>query len=226
MINNKSTFLIGFLANSIGKYLFRLYAINSNILRRVILKMVIKLEGGQVYSKTLRRIFAAYHNIKIGMYTYGSCFSIENIPVGTEIGRYCSFAQNVRIFNGNHPMENKSTHPFFYNPTLKYVSKEMITRTKLVIGNDVWIGFNVIVLPSVASIGDGAIIGAGSVVTKDVPPFTVVVGNPAKIIKKRFANETIQNILKSPWWNKTIEELSVDVEEFMWPLEGRRSEFK
>lgn len=153
------------------------------------------------------------------MYSYGSCFSPQYIPSGTEIGRYCSFAQNVYIFNGNHPLKNKSMHPFFYNPKFKYVDRDMIPRKKLIIGNDVWIGFNAIILPSVSKIGNGAVIGAGSVVTKDVPPFAVVAGNPAKIIKFRFSESKIQEITKSAWWNKNINELEKETRSFLTPIE-------
>ena len=96
----------------------------------------------------------------------------------------------------------------------------MIPRTKLVIGNDVWIGHNAIILPSVSNIGDGAVIGAGSVVTKDVPPFAVVAGNPAKIILYRFSEEKIREIMKSPWWGKDINELKNEFDSFLLPLEG------
>ena len=194
-----------------------LYAVKR--MRRKILSLVTRLEGGQLYSTTLRRIFVAYHDIKIGEYSYGSCFMPQRIPRGTEIGRYCSFAEGVIVFNGNHPLERKSTHPFFYNPVFKYVDKDMVPRTKIKIGNDVWVACNALIMPSVTKIGDGAVVGAGSVVTKDVPPFAVVAGNPAKIIKYRFSEEKIQQILKSPWWDKGIEELKAELPGFLVSVE-------
>ena len=87
-------------------------------------------------------------------------------------------------------------------------------RTKLFVGNDVYIGLNVTILPSVSSIGDGAVIGAGSVVVKDVPPYAVIGGNPSKIIKYRFEQETIDKITESAWWEKDINELKADELEF------------
>jgi virginiamycin A acetyltransferase len=196
---------------------YHLYSIKP--LRKIIIKVISKLEGGEFYSVTLRRIASSYHNVQVGMYSYGSCFIFRNIAPGTEIGRYCSFADGVTIFNGNHPLENKSMHPFFYNPRCKYVTKDMIARTRLIIGNDVWIGHNAIILPSVKAIGDGAVIGAGSVVTKDVLPFAVVTGNPAKIIKYRFSEDKMREIMKSAWWDKNIEEIKQkEFVDFLSPL--------
>ena len=203
----------------ISKFLYYLYALEIWTIRKFVLKIVTRIEGGEAYSLTLRRIFSSYHGIKIGMYSYGSCFSPQHIPVGTEIGRYCSFAKNVHVFNGNHPVMNISMHPFFYNPVFKYVDKNMIRRTKLIIGNDVWIGFNAIILPSVSRIEDGAVIGAGSVVTKDVPHFAIVAGNPAKIIKYRFSEGKITEIIKLRWWEKDMSELESDIDSFLSPIE-------
>jgi len=203
----------------IANFLYYLYAANKESFRKIILRIVTRIENGEAYSLTMRRIFLSYHNIKIGMYSYGGCFSPERIPSGTEIGRYCSFASQVYIFNGNHPIERKSMHPFFYNPRFKYVIKDLIPRRKLVIGNDVWVGFNAIILPSVSKIGDGAVIGAGSVVTKDVTPFAVVAGNPAKIIKYRFKEEKIKQIIESAWWDKDINELKNDFDSFLSRIE-------
>ena len=90
----------------------------------------------------------------------------------------------------------------------------MINRTTTVIGNDVWIGQNVIILPSVSVIGNGAVIGAGSIVTKNVPPFAIVAGNPAKIMKYRFSDDIINRIEQSAWWDKSIEDLKKNKMEF------------
>lgn len=181
--------------------------------RKAIIRMVCKLEGGEFHSETLREIFSKYHDIKIGLYSYG-CFSPENIPAGTVIGRYCSFAKGFLILSGNHPLNCKSTHPFFYNPSVGYVDELLITRTKINIGNDVWIGANATILPSVSRIWDGAVIGAGSVVTKNVPPFAVVAGNPAKILRYRFTEETINRIIQSVWWDRDIESIKEKPDEF------------
>lgn len=193
--------------------LYKIYKLKNEHLRDKVLSIIKISEKGEFYSKTLRRLFLDYHNIHVGMYSYG-CFSTKNIPSGTIIGRYCSFAKDVSVLNGNHPLKFKSLHPFFYNPVLKYVDQLLITRTKLSVGHDVWIGQNALILPSVSLIDNGAVIGAGSVVTKNVPPFAVVAGNPAKIIKYRFSQKTIEQIMQSEWWNKDIDEIKHNEMEF------------
>ena len=160
--------------------LHKLYALDNGQLRKYVLKYIARMEGGQPYSATIRKIFQDYHRIEIGMYSYGGCFSIDNVPDGTIVGRYCSFASEFSILNGNHPAKFKSQHPFFYNPAFGYVKELLITRSKLVIENDVWIGHGAIILPAVTRIENGAIIGAGCVVTKNVPPYAIVAGNPAR----------------------------------------------
>ena len=200
---------------SLSSILYRLYALNNDAMREVILKLVTRLEGGQFYSKTLRAIFKKYHNIEIGMYSYGGCFSLHNVPPGTIIGRYCSFAGHFNILKGNHPLKFMSLHPFFYNPVLGYVDELRITRTDLTIENDVWIGQNAIILPSVNKIENGAVIGAGSVVTENVPPFSVVAGNPARVIKYRFTPSVINQIIESGWWSRNIDDLKTDNFEFL-----------
>jgi acetyltransferase-like isoleucine patch superfamily enzyme len=91
----------------------------------------------------------------------------------------------------------------------------MIPRTKLVVGNDVWIGYNTIILPSVSHIFDGAVIAAGSVVTKDVPPFAVIAGNPASIIKYRFSEQKIKEMIDTAWWDKDMDEIKNDFSDFL-----------
>ena len=208
----------------LSKLLFRLYSLEIRKLRKIILALVTRLEGGQVYSETLRKIFTYYHKIEIGKYSYGGCFDSYAIAPFTKIGRYCSFAAGVRVFNGNHPLEFKSMHPFFYNPALGYVQKELIPRTRLIIGNDVWVGHNVLITPNVKSIGDGAAIGSGAVVTKDVPDYAVVAGNPAKIIRYRFSEKKMLETKASKWWEKDIDELRESIEEFTRPLEEKDSQ--
>jgi acetyltransferase-like isoleucine patch superfamily enzyme len=198
----------------LSKLLHKLYACKRPRVRRVVRFVAGKLEGGQMISPTLRKIFADYHQIEIGLYSYGSCFNPHAIARFTKIGRYCSFADGVRVFNGNHPVEFKSTHPYFYNPAFGYVETELIPRNRLTIGNDVWFGYNSVVLPGVESIGDGAVIGAGAIVTKNIPDFAVVVGNPARVVRYRFPEETQKEIISSQWWKKSMEELQRDLPEF------------
>jgi len=161
------------------------------------------------YSPTIRKIFLEVHGIEIG---YGSvksgCLELSNIKGRVRFGNYCSIARTAKFFTVNHPIDCFTSHAITYNPRLGYVKKDCLNRQKtLVIGHDVWIGENALVLPSVNSIGNGAIIGAGSVVTKDVEPYTIVGGNPAKPIRKRFNEETIRLLEESRWWLLEKDEL-------------------
>ncbi len=127
------------------------------------------------------------------------------------IGKFCQIAAGVEfIMNGaNHQMNAVSTYPFFTmigfeaNPPK---TSDMPLKGDTVIGNDVWIGQNAVILPGV-HIGDGAIIGANSVVGSDVAPYTIVVGNPAKVLRKRFDEELINLLLEWKWWDKPISEI-------------------
>ncbi len=201
--------------DSYSKILYNLYKIHK--LRSVVIKLLNKLEKGQFYSETLRVIFEDFHEIEVGKYSYG-CFEPVNIRPMTKIGRYCSIGKGVKIFNANHPIRHKSLHPFFYDPVFNIVKKEILNRRWVTIGNDVWIGANAIITPSVESIGDGAIIGTGAIVTKDVPNFAIVAGNPAKIIKYRFDDKTIKTLLAEKWWKKNIEDIG-NINEFTKPYE-------
>ncbi|WP_156180383.1 CatB-related O-acetyltransferase [Rufibacter radiotolerans] len=151
--------------------------------------------------------------VELGAFSY----MVSGFICGTKIGRYCSFGENIQIGRQSHPLNWISTSPFLYlnnsmivpfNEDLKEVTTQEIqylpvpptSLQRTVIGNDVWIGHGAMVLPGV-TIGDGAIIAAGSVVTKDVPPYAIVGGNPASFIKFRLPFELISEIQKTEWWN-------------------------
>lgn len=187
-----------------------LYRLNNRYLRRLVREVLYRSLEAEIYSKTLRDIYSKYRNVRVGMYSYG-CFHPPYLPPGTEVGRYTSVARDLKVIGESHPITHKSSHPFFFNPDLGYVTDCLAKRReKLIIGNDVYIGLDVTILPTVTSIGDGAVVAAGSVVIKDVPPFAVVGGNPAKVIKFRFSAETVEKIAASRWWEKDIEELKMD----------------
>ena len=130
--------------NLITRILYWVYGFNKRRLRRIILKVVARLEGGQLRSTTLRRIFSKYHDVHIGSYSYGGCFDPESLPPGTSVGRYCSFSQ-FKVLSRNHPTIWLSTHPFFFNPNLDVVLDDILPHTKLAIGNDVWIGYGAVI---------------------------------------------------------------------------------
>ena len=128
------------------------------------------------------------------------------------IGKFCQIAAGVEFVmnDANHKMNAVTTFPFY---TLEgWEMKipdpaEMPFKGNTVIGNDVWIGQNAVILPGV-HVGDGAIIGANSVVGSDVASYTIVIGNPAKVLRKRFDDELIGLLLKFKWWDKSIEEIN------------------
>lgn len=135
---------------------------------------------------------------------------LYHYPVNHEkliIGKFCSIACGAKfLFNSaNHTLKSLSTYPFAlmydeWNMDKKDVAKGWDNKGDIVIGNDVWIGYNAIILSGV-KIGDGAIVATGAVVTKDVKPYEIVGGIPAKIIRKRFSDEVIIKLQKMKWWN-------------------------
>lgn len=145
-------------------------------------------------------------NCTVGFGTYCG----DNVVVGdnrTTIGKFCSIAANVIIGASEHPLNYLSTSPFFYNEALGFSKGTCEIYLKPVhVGNDVWICDNVFIKGGV-TIGDGAVLAAGAVVTKDVPPYAVVAGVPAKVLKYRFAPDIVQKLLELKWWNLPIEEI-------------------
>lgn len=150
-------------------------------------------------------------NSTVGKYSY---LSYDNIISFTTIGDFCSIASGCIIGGASHPAGWVSTSPVFYrgkNPLKKnFAYKEYNSYKKTIIGHDVWIGSRVIIKSGV-NIGNGAILGMGSVVTKDVPPYEIWAGNPARFIRKRFEDEKIKKINDSKWWSR-IDQISLHFE--------------
>ena len=141
------------------------------------------------------------NNVHFGGHSYcGNHCQISN----TEVGRYTSIGPQVLIGLGLHPTTRVSTYPGFYSARgfadSQYVDSAFVEYKSSTIGNDVWIGARVIILDGI-NIGDGAIVAAGAVVTKDVPPYAIVGGIPAKLIGKRFNDEIIWKMQDEAWWN-------------------------
>jgi len=188
--------------------------------RKIFLPILLKVEGGEWYSVSWRRILSLYYGIEIGDYSYGIGSTGIDCPAGTRIGKYVSIGPGVKIYLRNHPLDRVSMHPFFYNEKLGFVNKDNILGSSLTIGHDVWIGGQVIITPSCNKIGVGAVVGAGAVVTKDVPAFSVVTGNPASIIRYRFDSDCQKKIMESCWWENSITELSFDMRNMIVPFVG------
>lgn len=193
--------------------LVRLYGRERHAVRMLAVKLAVKREGGEFRSPTLREIFRRHHGVEVGMYTHGGCFVPHAFGRNTTIGRYSSVAKSAFAATLNHPMDRKSMHGYFFNPNLGYCSDER-DYSPLLIGNDVWLGHNSVIMPSVERIGDGAVVGAGAVVFKDVPPYAVVVGNPGRVVRYRFPPEIIEQLLEERWWERTIEDLADDLTSF------------
>jgi len=160
-----------------------------------------------MYSLTVRRLYREFHDLEVGLYTIGPCESgPENFARGTKIGRYCSVYYTV-------------TAPAAGECYGSHVTAAAQEPGPLVIGHDVFLGHNVIIMPSTRTIGDGAFVGAGAVVVKPVPPYAVMMGNPARAIKFRFSEKTIAGLLDSKWWLKSPSELRAERASFEHPLE-------
>lgn len=155
-------------------------------------------------------------NTKIGDYSYCNGF---NQIMNANIGKFVSIASGVKINAINHPYEWVSQHNFLYlseqydfgENDEEFLSKRM--KNIVNIGNDVWIGYNAIIMPGI-NIGDGAVIGSGAIVTKDVEPYSIVAGVPAMFLKKRFSDDVINELKKIKWWDWSREDLRKRKEDF------------
>lgn len=171
-----------------------------------------KIESGGhiIYSKFDRHSFCGY-NCEI---------------LYCDIGAFTSIANNVIIGGGIHPMNWVAMSPVFYegrdSVKAKYSEHKRPGISKTIIGHDVWIGESAIIKQGV-SIGHGAVIGMGSIVTKDVSPYDIVAGNPARVIRKRFSNDIVEDLLKSKWWNFDDKKLKYYAQYFTNPEEFLRA---
>jgi len=168
--------------------------------------------------------FITNPNIEVGDYTYyhdlhhPEKFETENVVLIHSgkliIGKFCQIAQGTKfIMSGaNHQMSGFSTFPFFiFGKEWNTYTPDLMKKGDTIVGNDVWFGHSSVIMPGV-TIGDGAIIGAHAVVTKDVPPYTILGGNPAKEIRKRFPDDVICKLLEIKWWNWKYEKITRSID--------------
>ena len=187
-----------------------------NYIRFILIKIsnyINRLMGVDAYSRLLAQQREGI--VQIGLYSYGTpeIFVYEGDSNKVKIGKFCSIANDVKIFvGGNHRVDWISTYPFriMFNLPGQYKDGHPSSKGDVVIGNDVWIGRGTTILSGV-NIGDGSVIGAYSVVTKNVPPYSIVAGNPARIIKKRFDDKVISILLKIKWWDWPIEKIMEEI---------------
>lgn len=204
------------------------------MIKRIILLLITKVKSiflnsisfySQVEYSTVSRKAKVWQKVKMFHSTIGdySYVGPNSRIIYCNIGKFCSIAGDSAIGMGTHSLNHISTASIFTAPVngtrIKWTDKQSFEEYKTVnIGNDVWIGQRVLVMGGV-SIGHGAVIGAGAVVTKDVPPYAVVGGVPAKVIKYRFSAETINALLDLEWWNLPDELLKGNIELFQEPSE-------
>ncbi|MBE9387733.1 CatB-related O-acetyltransferase [Vagococcus salmoninarum] len=182
------------------------------------------------------------------LYTMGAfSYSRSNLPINTIVGRYCSIAPGLTRLGSSHPIERFTTSNLTYEKKSislnTYLRNEKLTfetsanpienGNPLVIGNDVWIGQDVKYVSTGVTIGDGAVIAAGSLLTKDVPAYAVVGGIPAKVIKYRFSESTIEELITLQWWKydfgqfinvKTDDDINVFILKIRDLIKGNRLE--
>ncbi|WP_306362023.1 CatB-related O-acetyltransferase [Nocardia sp. CC227C] len=185
---------------------------------------------------TDRTVFLKPHvesdKIEVGDYTYfddpdaATDFENRNVlyafgPEKLVIGKFCAIATGTRFImaGANHPTLGVSTFPFtIFGGTWAEETMDILTsipsKGDTVVGNDVWFGYNTLIMPGVR-IGDGAIIATGAVVTADVPPYTVVGGNPAQPVKQRYPDEDVARLLRAAWWNWPVELITAHVRDIM-----------
>lgn len=164
-------------------------------------------------------------NILVGDYTYYDDFEdTDNFEknvlyhfdfIGDKliIGKFCALASGVKFImnGGNYQLNSFTTFPFaIFGNGWENAPHDFPNRGDTVIGNDVWIGYEALIMPGI-KVGDGAVIGAKAVVTKDVAPYAIVAGNPAKLITKRFDEQAIETLLELQWWNWDLKKITENI---------------
>ncbi len=187
-------------------------------------KLIKKMRGSAIKNSFIHKtskICSGSNIVNVQMDKYSYC-GYDCEIINCEIGSFCSIAGNVSIGGAMHPIQWVSMSPVFYkgrdSVKEKFSEHEREVDKKTVIGHDVWIGKNALIKQGV-NIGTGAVIGMGSVVTKDVAPYSIVAGNPAYEIRKRFDDKTVKRLLAAKWWEYTPKRLREVAAQFNQPEE-------
>jgi len=167
---------------------------------------------------------------EVGDHTYGTPLIMEARMAGLKIGKFCSIGPGVTIILGNHVTNTATTYPFsslslFWPGARRESIEDHDTKGDVNIGNDVWIGKNATIMSGV-KVGDGAVIAANSVVTKDVKPYSIVGGNPAGLLRMRHSDDILEALLEIEWWNWSDEEIDNSVKYLMSDVNEFVSRFK
>jgi virginiamycin A acetyltransferase len=182
-----------------------------NLKRTIFLKNVIKRKNISVGDYTYYDDPKGAENFETENVLYHYSFSHEKLV----LGNFCAIAEGTKFImsSANHKLDGFSTFPFCifgHGWEEKMSWNDFTNKGDTIIGNDVWFGYESTIMPAV-KIGSGAIIGTKAVVTKDVPPYAVIAGNPAKILRFRFNDETISELLKIKWWNWPKEKITQNI---------------
>ena len=179
-------------------------------LDRLFEALVDRWEGGSYQSVSWRELLFQRYGVRIGAYSYGPIFDRTGLTRGSRVGNWCSIGRGLIVRRRNHPLDRVTQHPMFYNAKLGIVPVDTIPGNQdnpLTIGHDVWIGDRVTILAACKSIGNGAVISAGAVVTKDVPPYAIVVGLPGRVLRQRYPEPVQVALEQSRWWEFQLDEL-------------------